>query len=105
MYTLQVGALFVDRLRKLQTTCGYFVQILGTFGVFFSLSVKGAYSLMFVQVLFSDWIQFPFGKSETKLSRAAPLYLLWEIWKERNQIFFQDEVFSFNKLKSSFFFF
>ena len=33
---------------------------------------------------------------------AAPLSLFWAIWKKRNRIVFEDEIFSLNRLKLSF---
>ena len=33
---------------------------------------------------------------------AAPLSLFWAIWKERNIIVFEDEIFSLHRLKLSF---
>lgn len=64
---------------------------------------KNVLSPLFVQVLIKDWLQLPLGKQEIKLWWAVPLWLLWEIWKERNNIVFQDAIFSYDRLKSSFF--
>ena len=44
----------------------------------------------------------PFKEKETKLWRMVPL-CLWMIWKERNKVVFEDNIFSFDKLKSCFF--
>ena len=38
------------------------------------------------------------------LWRAVPLCLFWAIWKERNRVVFDDEVFSKSRLKSCFLF-
>ena len=33
---------------------------------------------------------------------AAPLNLIWAIWKERNGVIFEEDVFSLSRLKTSF---
>ena len=52
-----------------------------------------------VQDLFLGWSVFPIRKRARKLWRAAPLCLIWAIWKERNCVVFDNMYFS---LKSSF---
>ena len=41
-------------------------------------------------------------KKARKLWLAAPLSLIWAIWKDRNIIVFEDSTFSYNRLKLSF---
>ena len=43
-----------------------------------------------------------YRKKTRKLWLAAPLSLIWAIWKERNIIVFEDATFSYNRLKLSF---
>ena len=52
--------------------------------------------------LFLGWTFFSIRKRARKLWRSAPLCLLWAIWKEKNQIVFNDVPFSLTRLKSSF---
>ena len=47
-----------------------------------------------VKDLLPDWSDIPIKKKARKLWLAAPLSLLWAIWKNRNIIVFEDEVFS-----------
>ena len=49
-----------------------------------------------------EWSFFPIIKKTKKVWKAASLYLLWEIWKERNHIVFEDLPFSYSRLKNSF---
>ena len=51
---------------------------------------------------FSGWNYFPISKRTKRVWRAAPLSLLWAIWKERNIIVFENENFCLNRLKLSF---
>ena len=51
--------------------------------------------------LFQGWPSLPWGK-ESKLWRAVPLCLMLAIWKERNKVVFEDNCFSYNKMKSYF---
>ena len=55
-----------------------------------------------IKELFMGWNFFPIGKKARKLLRAVPICLLWEIWKERNRIAFDDVFVSITRLKSSF---
>ena len=41
-------------------------------------------------------------KAEKKVGLAAPLYLIWEIWKEMNRVVFENANFSLQRLKDSF---
>ena len=41
-------------------------------------------------------------KDERRVSRVAICNLFWEIWKERNKVVFEDDVFSVSRLKNSF---
>ena len=49
-----------------------------------------------------DWPCCPISKNLKKLWKAAPLCLIWSIWKERNRIVFDDLPFSYTRLKNSF---
>ena len=55
-----------------------------------------------VQDLIMGWFVLPIRKRARKPWRAAPLCLIWAIWKERNYIGFDNMHFSFSRLKSSF---
>ena len=52
--------------------------------------------------LLSSWTGFPIRKRARKLWMAGPLSLIWAIWKERNEVVFEDAVFSLSRLKTSF---
>ena len=52
--------------------------------------------------LILGWIRPLLRKKVSKLWRAAPLCLMWAIWKERNKVVFEDVVISFVRLKSFF---
>ena len=52
--------------------------------------------------LMLGWILLPLRKKDSKLWKAAPLCLLWAIWKERNNVIFEDDCFSLSKLMSFF---
>ena len=43
------------------------------------------------------------SKKARKVWNATPLCLIWEIWKERNRVVFEDMPFSYSRLKNSFF--
>ena len=51
--------------------------------------------------LIQSWIHFLVRKKTKAIWRAAPLLLLWAIWKERNKIIFEDATFSLLRLKFS----
>ena len=55
-----------------------------------------------VKDLVVEWSCFPISKKVRKVWMAAPLYLIWEIWKERNCVVFEDMPFSYCRLKNSF---
>ena len=55
-----------------------------------------------VKDVLSDWSGIPMKKKARKLWLAAPLSLLWAIWKKRNIIVFEDKVFSPTRPKLSF---
>ena len=52
--------------------------------------------------LMLGWICLPLRKKDSKLWKATPLCLLWTIWKERNNVIFEDVCFSLRELKSFF---
>ena len=56
-----------------------------------------------VKDLLLGWSSFLIRKNARKPWMAAPLSLLWAIWKERNRIVFEEAFFSPNRLKLSFF--
>ena len=47
------------------------------------------------------WCGINMGKKRSKVWKAAPLFLFWAIWKERNRIAFENE-FSIHRLNNSF---
>ena len=49
-----------------------------------------------------EWSFFPISKKTKKVWKAAPLCLIWEIWKERNRVILEDLPFSHSRLKNSF---
>ena len=49
-----------------------------------------------------EWSFFPISKKTKKVWKTAPLCLIWEIWKERNRVVFEDLPFSYSRLKNSF---
>ena len=57
---------------------------------------------LLVKDLILGWHRLPSRKKEYRLWRAAPLCLMWVIWKERNIIIFEDDFFSLDRLKSLF---
>lgn len=52
--------------------------------------------------LFLSWNWFPTGKKAKKNWMGALLCLIWEIWNERNQVFYEEVQFSFARIKASF---
>ena len=42
------------------------------------------------------------GKKRKEVWRTGPLCIFWTVWKTRNRIAFEDDVFSIQRLKSSF---
>ena len=44
----------------------------------------------------------PIRKIARRIWKAAPLYLVWAVWMERNRIVFDDVPFSISRLKTSF---
>ena len=55
-----------------------------------------------VKDVLSDWSGIPIKKRAIKLWLVAPLSFLWAIWKKRNIIVFEVEVFSPTRPKLSF---
>ena len=57
----------------------------------------------------SDFIicrkKLPVRKDERRISSAALCSLFWAIWKERNEVVFEDDVLSLSRLKSVLFIF
>ena len=60
----------------------------------------GWVSFLLVKDLIFGWDCLPSRKKEYRLWRAAPLCLMWAIWKERNTIIFEDDCFVLDRLKS-----
>ena len=48
------------------------------------------------------WKATPIKKPYRKIWLAAPWYLIWAIWKERNKVGFENAEFSLPRLKNSF---
>ena len=48
---------------------------------------------------------FRVGKKQKKVWQASPFCLFWTVWKSRNGVTFNDEVFSIQRLKNFFFIF
>ena len=49
--------------------------------------------------LLLGWNLVPIRNKARKLWKAAPLCLFWAIWKERNRVVFEDDSFSYDRLK------
>ena len=49
-----------------------------------------------------DWCDPFVGNKRKKVWQATPLCLFWTVWKAKNNIAFDDEVFSIRKLKRDF---
>ena len=77
-------------------------KIWGMWTTLFSLSEGGWVCPYLVKEQLMGWVRLSLKKKEAKLWRAAPLCLLWAIWIERNKVVFEDEQFSFDRLKSFF---
>ena len=58
--------------------------------------------LLSAKELLEGWSRSTSRKKTKKLWMAAPLYLFWAIWRERNRIVFDNVDFSLFILKSSF---
>ena len=54
-----------------------------------------------VKDFLQSWLHFPVRKKAKSLWSAAPLILLWAIWKERNRVVFEGGAFSTLRLKHS----
>ena len=52
--------------------------------------------------LMMEWKAFPVRKKARKIWKTIPSSLFWVIWKERNMIVFENESFSFIRLKQAF---
>ena len=70
--------------------------------VLFSAHGSGWVCRLLVKGLILGRDCFPSRKKEYRLWRAAPLCLMWAIWKEGNRIIFEDDCFSLDRLKSLF---
>ena len=57
---------------------------------------------LLVKEVLLGWHRLFVGKKRRKVWKAAPLYLFWTIWKERNRIAFENEEFFIRRLKYSF---
>ena len=49
-----------------------------------------------------SWQRAPVGKKRKEIWMAAPLYLFWTIWQERNMAAFDNQAPSFQRMKVSF---
>ena len=49
--------------------------------------------------LLLGWNLFQIRKQVRKLWKVAPLCIFWAIWKERNRVVFEDDSFSYDRLK------
>ena len=70
--------------------------------ILFNLSGGGWVCPFLVNDLILGWPSLPWGKKETKPWRAVPLCPMWAIWKERSRVVFEDDCFSYTRLKSYF---
>ena len=52
--------------------------------------------------LLMGWKATPIKKPDIKIWLAAPLYLIWAIWKEMNKVVFENAEFSIPRLKNTF---
>ena len=52
--------------------------------------------------LLMGWKATPIKKLDRKIWMAAPLYLIWAIWKERNKVVFENAEFSVPRLMNFF---
>ena len=68
----------------------------------FNLSGGGWVCPFLVNDLILGWPSLPWEKKNSKLWRAVPLCPMWAISKERNRVVFEDECFSYTRLKSYF---
>ena len=92
--------------------------LLGTslsFNIFVFLLIKKKKKKFILAIFGMGWV-FPFlvcqallswqearvGKNKKKGRRAAPLYLFWTVWRERNRVAFDNAVFLEYRLKSFF---
>ena len=48
------------------------------------------------------WNKLPMRKDKRRISSTALCSLFWAIWKERNKVVFEDDVFSLSRLKNCF---
>ena len=77
-------------------------MILRLWTALFSAHGGGWVCPLLVKDLILGWDRLPSREKEYRLWRAAPLCLMWAIWKERNKIIFEDDCFSLDRLKSLF---
>ena len=49
-----------------------------------------------------EWKAFPVRKKARKIWKVIPSSIFWTIWKERNMFVFENDSFSFNRLKQAF---
>ena len=68
------------------------IQDLSTFGASWTCH-------FLVKDLIQIWMHFPVRKKVKAIWRAAPLFLFWAIWKERNRIIFEGANFSSRRVK------
>ena len=92
----------MGRRKKYWNTFLSITQRFGVYGQPYFLFHKVGVCPLLVRELILGWVCLPLKKKETKMWRAAPLCLSWAIWMERNKVVFEDECFSFDRLKSFF---
>ena len=65
------------------------------------LSLSLSLSLSLKETLLS-WQGSSVGKQRKKAWMAAPLYIFWTLWQERNRLVFEGVDISINRMKSTF---
>lgn len=68
--------------------CLHSPKIRHLWNVLFSFPIHGCFCPTMVQELIKSWFILPLGEKEQKLRRFVPIWLLREIWRERNRVVF-----------------